>query len=127
MNVEAPHSLVRHFSPAWYASVMGTGGLANVLYLFSAEAGFLRPVAIALGWLNVALFLLFVGPWVARWFLHFDKLTEDLKHPMMSNFFATMPVGALILGTNFFLMGRSYLPISFIAGLGIVLWIFAVV
>ncbi len=125
MNKEAANSVVRHFSPAWYASVMGTGGLANVLYLFSAEAAFLRPLAIALGWLNVALFLVFIGPWVARWFLHFDKLTEDLKHPTMSNFFVTMPVGALILGTNFFVMGKSYLPISVIAGLGIVLWIFA--
>jgi len=127
MSDKATHSLVRHFSPAWYASVMGTGGLANVLYLFGAEVAFLRPVATALWWLNVLLFLAFIGPWVARWFLHFDKLTEDLKHPMMSNFFATMPVGALILGTNFFLMGRSYFSMPFIAGLGVVLWIFSVV
>lgn len=55
MSKEAANSLVRHCSPAWYASVTGTGGLANVPYLFSAQVAFLRPVAITLGWLNVAL------------------------------------------------------------------------
>lgn len=43
----------------------------------------------------------------------------------MSNFFVTMPVGALVLGTNFFLMGRDLLPMPFIASLGVVLWAFA--
>ncbi len=127
MSKEASRSLIRHFSPAWYASVMGTGGLANVLYLFSGHAAFLRPAAFVLWWLNCALFLLFIGPWIARWFLHLDKLTEDLTHPMLSNFFVTMPVGALILGTNFFLMGRGLFPMPFIAGLGAVLWGFAAV
>jgi C4-dicarboxylate transporter/malic acid transport protein len=127
MNKPVERSLVRHFSPAWYASVMGTGGLANALYLFGAHVPFLRPVATALWLLNIILFIVLIGPWSGRWFLHFDKLIEDLRHPIMSNFFVTMPVGALVLGTNFFLMGRALFPMHFIASLGVVLWTFAVV
>ncbi|EGD52157.1 C4-dicarboxylate transporter/malic acid transport protein [Thermoanaerobacter ethanolicus JW 200] len=118
--------IIRHFSPAWYASVMGTGGFANVLYLLSAEMPFLKPVAIALFFLNIFLFLIFIIPWVGRWFLHFDKLIEDLKHPVMSNFFVTMPVGGLILGTNFFMIGKEYFSMAFIVTLSTILWIYGV-
>lgn len=127
MGDDSHDSLVRHFSPAWYAAVMGTGGLANVLYLFGAQVGILRPVGIALWVLNILLFALLIGPWTARWFFHFDRLVEDLRHPMMSNFFVTMPVGALILGTNFVLMGRGLLPPALVATLGLVLWAFGTV
>jgi C4-dicarboxylate transporter/malic acid transport protein. len=95
------NDVVRHFSPAWYASVMGTGGLANVLYMLSGKMTILKPLSVVVFWLNILLFLLLIGPWTARWFLHFDKLKDDLRHPVMSNFFVTMPVGGLILGTNF--------------------------
>lgn len=126
MTSNLEHSLVRHFSPAWYAAVMGTGGLANVFYLFGSALAFLRPVAIGLWILNTLMFLVLIGPWTARWILHFDRLAEDLRHPMMSNFFVTMPVGALVLGTNFFLMGKGILALQLIAGLALVLWIFGI-
>ncbi len=126
MQKAAGSGLVRHFSPAWYASVMGTGGLANVLYTLGMKRPFLRPLAIGLWWLNILLFLLLIGPWIVRWFRHFDSLLVDLKHPVMSNFFVTMPVGALVLGTNFFMMGKAYFSASFISGLGLALWVFDV-
>ena len=120
-------NIVKNFSPAWYASVMGTGGLANVFYLLSMNFKFLKPIAIGLWWLNIALFLIFIIPWTLRWFFHFDSLIKDLKHPIMSNFFVTMPVGGLILGTNFFMMGKGYFSMPFIVSLGLVLWSFAVI
>jgi len=120
-------SVIRHFSPAWYASVMGTGGLANALFMFGNQAEWLRPAAVALFWLNVALFIVFIVPWTLRWVLHFDRLREDLRHPIMSNFFVTMPVGAIVLGTNFLSIGRAFFARPFIGGLSLVLWIVSVV
>jgi C4-dicarboxylate transporter/malic acid transport protein len=118
------NNIIRHFSPAWYASVMGTGGLANVMFALSAKIEGLKPISVILWVFNIFLFVLFIVPWFARWFMHFDKVKEDLKHPMMSNFFVTMPVGALILGTNFFVIGKDYFSMGFITGLGMVFWIF---
>ncbi len=116
------HSMVRHFSPAWYASVMGTGGLAMVMDRLSGLAPFTRPVGSALAILNTALFLVLIGPWLARWFFHFDQLLKDLRHPIMSNFFVTMPVGGLILAMNFFIFGRQMFSLSFLGALGMVFW-----
>lgn len=119
-------NVVKHFSPAWFAAVMGTGGTANVLFALSGSMHFLKPVSIGLWWLNILLFILFIGPWTARWFIHFDKLKDDLKHPVISNFFVTMPVGGIILGTNFFIMGKNYFSMHFIIGLGMIFWTFGV-
>lgn len=77
------NNIIRHFSPAWYASVMGTGGLANVLFALSDKVPALKQISVVLWIFTALLFVLFLGPWLARWFKHFDKLKEDLKHPMM--------------------------------------------
>jgi len=129
--MEARHvnlnNIIKHFSPAWFASVMGTGGVANVLFELSGRMGFLKPVAMGLFWLNIGLFIVLIGPWLARWFTHFSTLRKDMEHPVMSNFFVTMPVGGIILGTNFFIIGKGYFDMTFITDLGMAFWIFGVI
>ncbi len=121
------NEVVRHFNPAWYASVMGTGGVANAVHLFLGRVPFFEGVAQVLVGLNMVLFVIFIVPWTARWIWHFDRLAEDLRHPMLGNFFVTMPVGALILGANFYLIGPSMFSPDFIDATGLVLFVFAAV
>jgi C4-dicarboxylate transporter/malic acid transport protein len=116
-------NIVKHFSPAWFASVMGTGGLANILCLIGSDLPLLRSLAASLFWLNLALFIILIGPWITRWIMHFGSLAGDLKHPLLSNFFVTMPIGGIILGTNFLTIGRDYFSLSFITSLGLTLWV----
>lgn len=120
-------NIVRFFSPAWFAAVMGTGGLANVLYLMGNKISFLKPIGIGMWILNIIMFVLFLMPWVLRWFTASDKLKQDIKHPIMSNFFVTMPVGAIVLATNFFIIGKDYFSISFITIFGTAIWALSVV
>jgi C4-dicarboxylate transporter/malic acid transport protein len=115
--------IIKHFSPAWFAMVMGTGGLANLLYGLSAKLSFFKPVAQTLFWLNIFVFVLLMLPWLLRWFMHFKPLTQDLRHPMMSNFFVTMPAAAVVLGTNLFVIGKDFLGDGLINGLGLILWV----
>lgn len=114
--------VVTGFSPAWYASVMGTGGLANVLYQLGQESGAALIGARVLFWLNLIMFIVLLPPWITKWFAHYDRVQADLKHPLMSNFFITMPAGCIILGTNFFLIGKDYFTPAFIQSLGLLLW-----
>ena len=115
--------IVKNFSPAWFATVMGTGGLANVLFLLGGNSPLLHGAAVFLWGLNTVLFLVLIGPWVFRWFFHYPHALTDLKHPLLANFFITMPAGCVILGTNFFFVGRPYFSAGFLAGLGVVLWL----
>ena len=98
--------IIKHFSPAWFTLVMGTGSFANILYLFGNNWYPAHNLGVILATVNTILFVLFLYPWIVRWFSHFDLLKKDLNHPITGNFFATMPLAAIILGSNFALMGK---------------------
>lgn len=119
--------LVKNFSPAWFAVVMGTGGLANVLFVMGKSSPLAGKTAVGLWLLNCLLFLVLLIPWVARWFSYPQETLADLKHPQLSNFFVTMPAGALIVASNFLVIGKPYFTGSFLVTLGLVLWIIGAV
>lgn len=100
--------IVRDFSPAWFAAVMGTGGLANVTYMWGKFWNPAHALGIGLAWFNAFLFLVLLIPWIARWFTRSESLKNDLRHPSMSNFFVTMPVAVMIIATNVDLMGMHF-------------------
>ncbi|GEQ23187.1 MAG: hypothetical protein PWP67_2582 [Clostridium butyricum] len=106
--------IIKDFSPAWFTIIMGTGSFANILYLLGDSWKFTHNLGIILASLNTILFILFLYPWITRWFKHFDLLKKDLHHPVTGNFFVTMPLAAIILGSNFALMGKPFLGKSLV-------------
>ncbi|KZL92745.1 hypothetical protein [Clostridium magnum] len=106
--------IIKYFSPAWFTIIMGTGSLANILYLLANNWHIGHNLGIILALLNAILFILFLYPWVTRWFNHFDLLKKDLNHPITGNFFVTMPLATIILGSNFALMGKPFLGESLV-------------
>lgn len=122
----AQGNLIKHFSPAWFAAIMGTGGFANVLYMLGGKSALWHGLGIAVAWLNVLMFILLLIPWIARWFLHYETLKKDLEHPVMSNFFVTMPVGAMIVGTNASLMGTNFLGQSAVYAIAWITWLIGI-
>lgn len=123
MNVLKWKDVVDNFSPAWFAAVMGTGGLANVLVMLSSKVPILLFGARVLLGLNILLFIVLIIPWTARWIRSRDRAIADLKHPLMSNFYSTMPAAAIILGTNLLMIGRAYFSDEVLLFAGITLWI----
>jgi len=116
-------NLIRYFSPAWFAVIMGTGGLANVLYTFGKSLPAANALAVFFWLLNSILFVILLFPWLSRWLIYKEQVMADLKHPLMSNFFITMPAGCIILGSNFLLIGQPYLSQAFLIYLGLTLYI----
>jgi len=101
--------VIKYFAPGWFAVVMGTGGLANILYQWK----YVFPVGNMLGLVVAALadvlYLLILVPWVIRWISFFEYARRDLHHPVASNFFVTMPVATIIVGTNISTFWSQYL------------------
>lgn len=94
--------VVRHFGPQWFGSVMGTGALAIAFSLVSDYYGIyvLKDVARIFTSLTIVLFVTYLIPWTARFFTHWEQVVADVKHPIRSQFFPTMPISIILIGID---------------------------
>ena len=118
---------IKYLAPAWFAVVMGTGGLANILYLWQTAFPPGNLLGILLAALADILYFVVLIPWVIRWTRYSEYARRDLNHPLTGNFFVTMPVATAILGTNINLIWSKYLGESLTYSLIFTLWIIAIV
>ncbi len=96
---------LRNFTPNWFAVTMGTGGLALALNQFPLEIPGLHALARALWLANIALFTLFSAVYAARWLLYFDEARRIFRHPVMSMFLGTIPMGLATIINGFLAFG----------------------
>ena len=99
------YNFIKNISPAWFASVMGTGILAMTSSFYSQYLPVLKSIATSLSYFNIALFFMLLFPWTVRWILFKKEALFDLEHPVNSNFYITMPISMVILAANFTLIG----------------------
>lgn len=92
-------SVTRHFSPAWFASIMGTA----VIPLAFSFVNFPGREKLAGGFiiLSVVMFLFAFVPWISRFFLYPENVLQDLNHPIAGNFFPTMPISLVVIALDF--------------------------
>jgi C4-dicarboxylate transporter/malic acid transport protein len=121
--MEEKTSFIQRFSPSWFASVMGTGILANASYFYSQYIPFLKVIGVGLFYFNVALFFVLLIPWILRWLLYRKNALADLEHPILSNFYATIAVAILVLSSNFIVIGKNMLPGEIFWFIGVILTI----
>jgi len=89
---------IGNFGPQWFSAVMGTGAVAISMHLASKQfLPFLLVSQIFLA-ITIAMFFLFIGPWVIRFFKYSEKVKKEWKHPVKGNFFPTMPISLIIIG-----------------------------
>jgi C4-dicarboxylate transporter/malic acid transport protein len=112
-------TVVRNFAPSWFAAVMGTGVLAVNSYNFGQTYPVLRTIGEAIHWFNVALFLILVVPWTLRWIWHRQEALTALRHPVTSQFYATIAIALLVLGLQFILYGEHLEIAAAIWGVGV--------
>ena len=106
-NIECKCQIVKNFAPSWFASVMGTGILAMTSLFYSEYIPFLKNLAYLLFYLNIVLFFVLLVPWILRWILFRKEALNDLEHPVISNFYATIAIGMLVLAADFIGIGKN--------------------
>ena len=106
-DTECKCQIVKNFTPSWFASVMGTGILAITSLLYSQYIPLLKNLAYILFYFNIILFFVLLIPWILRWILFRKEALNDLKHPVLSNFYATIAIGMLVLAADFIVIGKN--------------------
>ncbi|WP_066639491.1 tellurite-resistance/dicarboxylate transporter [Desulfolucanica intricata] len=110
--MEYLNNSIRGFSPAWFASVMGTGILAITSKFYADFIPLLQDVSVVLGAINMVLFLVLIIPWIWRWFGYKEQALADLHAPVIGQFYATMPIACLVLAADLLVIGPDYLGLT---------------
>ena len=89
---------IKNFGAQWFSAVMGTDALAISMFLASSSFTILLTFAQIFLILSIGMFLLFLTLWAIRIIYHFKKVKKELRHPIIGNFFPTIPISLIIIG-----------------------------
>jgi len=113
--------IAKHFNPAWFAAVMGTAVIPLVLsFLNFPGRTFLASFFFIAA---IALFLIALVPWTARFFLFPADVRRDLRHPVAAHFFPTMPIALVILALDLLKYPDLFLSAETSRALAFWLWL----
>ena len=105
-------------NPAYFAMVMATGIVSIAAHVMG-----MGPVARALFWPNVGLYLILWVLYLARLILHADRFLADLNDHNRGVGFFTMVAGTCVLGNQFVLIRGDAGVATALWVLGIALWL----
>lgn len=106
---------------------MGTGGLANLLYLWQDYFPLGHIFGIAIAAFADIFYVFVLIPWTLRWLKYFEYAHRDLQHPLTGNFYVTMAIGTAIVGTNINLIWSPYLGEVLTYNMIFPLWIIVII
>ncbi|KAK0485944.1 voltage-dependent anion channel [Armillaria novae-zelandiae] len=91
--------VVRHFAPAWFAVIMGTGAISTLFHAFPYGTGSqgLRIMTLIFFFLNLCLFITFCAISIVRYITFPDIWGIMIRHPVQSLFTGTFPMGAITI------------------------------
>lgn len=95
---------ILHFTPNWFAAVMGTGILSLALGQVPGMPG-LKPLGEGLFIANTGLFLLFSTLYALKWLCHPRIAARLFDHPVQSMFLGTIPMALATLVNGLLLYG----------------------
>ena len=114
---------IRHFSPSWFALVMGTGGLANILWKWQAYWYTSRWFGLVLAAIAIFSYCIIFVVWSLRWIWYPKYAIRDLHHPVTSNFYVTTGIATVIIATNLYNIWSQWLPEYSVYVICMILWI----
>ncbi|MFB7635573.1 TDT family transporter [Streptomyces sp. NPDC056149] len=122
-DLERPREVVRHLGPNWFASVMGTGIVANAAATLPLQFPGLRTAATVV-WAGAALLLLvMVAAWTVHWIRHRDIALAHGNNPVMSQFYGAPPMALMTVGAGALLLGKDWIGMDAAVAVDWTLWL----
>jgi C4-dicarboxylate transporter/malic acid transport protein len=116
------HPWFRDVGPNWFATVMGTGIVANAAATLPVHVPGLLSLARAVWVLDVVLLLAVVAATATHWHHHPEAARGHLEHPVMRHFYGAPPMALLTVGAGALLVGRPVVGTGVAVALDAVLW-----
>lgn len=115
-------SMLGYLGPNWFASVMGTGIVANAGASLPVHVPGLRTFALVV-WVGSALWLVvLILAMVAHWVRNPTVARSHGRNPQMAHFYGAAPMALLTVGSGALLVGRDLIGVRIAVDLAWVLW-----
>jgi C4-dicarboxylate transporter/malic acid transport protein len=120
--LKEPGDVFRHLGPNWFASVMGTGIVANAAALLPVQIAGLRAVAVGV-WLLASTTLVLLTAATGIHWLRFPEHARRHHHdPAMAPFYGAPPMALLTVGAGALLVGRDLVGLGAAVRIDEILW-----
>ncbi|MBA8792906.1 C4-dicarboxylate transporter/malic acid transport protein [Friedmanniella endophytica] len=111
-----------HIGPNWFASVMGTGIVANAAATLPVQVPGLLVFARAIWVLDVLLLAVVLTATAVHWLRHGERARAHLDHPVMSHFYGAPAMGLMTVGAGALLVGQPVIGTHPAVVMDAVLW-----
>ncbi|KAF7885838.1 uncharacterized protein EAF02_004347 [Botrytis sinoallii] len=117
---------LRHFTYAWFASTMSTGGVAFTLSVLPIESDAILTLGKAMFVINIMVFLAIIGLLIARFTMYPGTFTHSLTNPHEGFFFATGFLTMATMMTNSTAYGIPNTGPWLIGALRLAFWLYTI-
>jgi C4-dicarboxylate transporter/malic acid transport protein len=121
-ELERPSHAFRNFGPNWFASVMGTGIVANAAALLPFDWPLAKDLAIGPWLLAVVLLVAVVAATAVHWARYPERARGHLADPAMAPFYGCPPMALLTVGACTLLVGAPLIGTHTAVVVDSVLW-----
>ncbi len=108
--------------PNWFASVMGTGIVANAAATLPVHVPGLIVFARGIWLLDVVLLAVVLFATLLHWLRHGERARSHLAHPVMSHFYGAPAMGLMTVGAGAMLVGQPLIGTHAAVIMDAVLW-----
>jgi C4-dicarboxylate transporter/malic acid transport protein len=120
--LERPGDVFRQLGPNWFASVMGTGIVANAAALLPIDVPGLRAAAVAVWLLAATMLVLLTAATAVAWVRYPEHARRHHHDPSMAPFYGAPPMALLTVGAGALLVGRDLVGLGPAVRIDEILW-----
>ncbi|ANP74791.1 C4-dicarboxylate ABC transporter [Agreia sp. Leaf244] len=121
-ELEHPMHMFRNITPNWYASVMGTGIVANAAATLPLQFAGLRAAATVVWVIASVLLVALTAATVMHWVTNRETARTHHLNPVMAHFYGAPAMALLTVGAGTILLGRDVLGEQTAVAIDAVLW-----
>jgi C4-dicarboxylate transporter/malic acid transport protein len=117
-----PFGIIKDLGPNWFASVMGTGIVANAAATLPFRVTGLHVLAQAVWVLAAGFLLALTAAWAVHWTRYPRQARGHANNPVMAQFWGAPAMALMTVGTGTLLLGRNWIGLGAAVDADWVLW-----
>ncbi|MET7708261.1 TDT family transporter [Micromonospora sp. NPDC005413] len=122
-DLDRPSQVFRNPGPNWYASIMGTGIVANAAATLPVHIAGLRVAATVVWALAALLLVALTAAWAVHWIRYPATARGHAENPVLAHFWGAPAMALLTVGAGTLILGRDWIGLSAALAVDVVLWV----